>query len=213
MITRRGVALACLSAGLAGSQSRWARGQGVARTTTANDPYVIANPILGLANLIGDAANSLVTRDRADLSPLFSSVQTGTQSIPKCNVLFLYCNLDSAARISGHPFSFREAIKAAGAHVAVMASELSPETLSNREFAQGLTAKGDWPANIVITINRNGDFFGRFFRDLFSQMRAGTSMPMAWVNLAPQGPQQKSDIPATIALMEAGHIAFGTKKS
>lgn len=211
------MALACLSLGLAGSQSRLASAQSTPRPTTvenpdADKPYVIANPVLGLANLIGDAANSLVERDRADLSPLFASVQVGTQSVPKCNVLFLYCNLEGAARIVGQPFSLREAIKAAGAHVAVIASDVPPILLSRPEFGQALMAETDWPANIVITLRRNGDFFGKFFRDLFSQMRSGTTMPMAWVDLAPQGPQRNKDIPATIALMEAGHIAFGTKK-
>jgi hypothetical protein len=31
---------------------------------------------------------------------------------------------------------------------------------------------------------------------------------MAWVELAPQGPVQRDDIPGTICLMEAGQIAF-----
>ena len=69
-----------------------------------------------------------------------------------------------------------------------------------------------WAANVVITLSRNGEHFGRFFRELFGQMFAGTSMPMAFVDIAPQGPVQPKDIPGTIALMEAGHIAFGPKK-
>ena len=44
-------------------------------------------------------------------------------------------------------------------------------------------------------------------------MLAGTSMPLAWVKLAPQVPEQRPDIPATICLMEAGHIAFGSRTS
>ena len=39
---------------------------------------------------------------------------------------------------------------------------------------------------MVITMNRNGDGFARFFCDLFELMREGESFPMAWVTLAPQ---------------------------
>jgi hypothetical protein len=184
------------------------------RTNTVNDPYIIAKPVLGMWNLIGDAAGDLLARDRAELGPLFpNSVQVGAQSAPKCNVLFLYCALDASARISGHPTSMRDVIKAAGAHIAVLAADIPGALLSNREFGQSLSARSDWPANIVITLNRNGEHFGRFFRELFSQMQAGVTMPMAWVELAPQGPHQRSDIPGTICLMEAGHIAFGPRKA
>jgi hypothetical protein len=43
-------------------------------------------------------------------------------------------------------------------------------------------------------------------------MQQGTSMPMAWVELAPQGPAQPPDIPGAIFLAEVGHIAFGPNK-
>ena len=82
----------------------------------------------------------------------------------------------------------------------------------NPDFAQMLQSRGDWSANIVITLNRNGDTFSPFFRSLFADMRLGTSMPMAWAKLAPQGPQARSDIPGTLCLLEAGHIAFGVAK-
>ena len=184
------------------------------RTNTVNDPYIIPKPKLGMWNLIGDAGAALLAQDQADLGPLFAnSVQVGTQSVPRCNVLFLYCALDASTRVAGQSFSMRDVIKAARAHIAVLAADIPTAVLSSREFGQSLSARNDWPANIVITLNRNGEHFGRFFKELFSQMQAGVTMPMAWVTLAPQGPVQRKDIPGSICLMEAGHIAFGPKKA
>ena len=183
------------------------------RLTTIDRPYVIENASLGLLNLVGEAADDLLARDRADLAPVFAGrVQVSTRAVPRCNLLFLYCALDTSARVSGTEFSLRGVIKAAGAHVAVVASEVPAEILMAPGFGSSLGSARDWSANIVITMNRNGDSFGRFFRELFSQMQDGKTMPMAWVTLAPQVPQQSDDIPGTVCLMEAGHIAFGARK-
>jgi hypothetical protein len=183
------------------------------KTTTADNPYVISSPVLGLVNLLGSAGNALLEQDRKTLGGIFSSVQVADRAIPRCNVLFLYCTLETSGRVAGLSASFRDVIKEARAHIAVLASDLSPAVMQNPEFRKSLSARPDWPANIVITLNRNGEHFGRFFQQLFSQMRAGVGMPMAWVKLAPQGPSQPKDIPGTIALMEAGHIAFGAKRN
>jgi hypothetical protein len=180
------------------------------RTATMANPYVIANPALTFLNLAGDVGNALMARDYAALEFVFNgNIQIANRNLPRCNVLFLYGALDAAGRLAGNSFTFRDVIRGAGAHVAVLASELPPDVLSHSEFMKGLPGNGgDWPANIVITLRRNGDHFGRFFHQLFTFMLAGTSMPMAWVQLAPQVREQRSDIPATICLMEAGHIVF-----
>jgi len=184
------------------------------RTTTMDNPYVIADPALTFLNLAGDAGNDLMARDRATLEFVFNgNIQIANRNLPRCNVLFLYGALDASGRLAGNSFTFRDVIRGAGAHVAVLASELQPDLLSDPEFMKGLPGNGDWPANIVITLSRNGDHFGRFFHQLFSYMLAGTSMPLAWVKLAPQVREQRPDIPATICLMEAGHIAFGSRTS
>jgi hypothetical protein len=222
MLTRRHMVMASIAAAAAGpgdaaefeNGDRFRMAQGEPRTTTVDDPYVIATPSLGLLNLLGAKADKLLKQDQAELGPLFpGGVQVSTRQVPKCNVLFLYCDIDASSRLAGSSYSLRESIKAAGAHVAVVASEISEDILIGRGFAQAMGGRSDWPANIVITLNRNGDSFDRFFNNLFSRMRAGVSMPMAWVELAPQGPVQPKDIPGTIALMEAGHIVFGPKRS
>jgi hypothetical protein len=178
----------------------------------ANHPYVIDKPTMGIWNLIGDAAADIAARDRADLGSLFSDVRVGTGTAPDCDVLFLYCAVDKSGRISGQPFSIHDAIRAAGAHIVVLGSEIGTDELMSREFNQSLSTPSEWPANIVVTIKRKGDHFGDFFRELFSRMMDGVSMPMAWVKLAPQGPVQRRDNPETIAVMEFGHVAFGMRE-
>ena len=185
------------------------------RQTSVDNPYIITNPILGFVNVLGEAGNDLLARDRTEIGSVFSNRVNvaGPGQVPRCNVLFLYCNLDTSARIAGTTVPLRQAVKIAGAHIAVVASEVSVSMLTDRAFGQAIGVKNDWPANIVITGNRNGEHFGPFFREMFSKMMSGVTMPMAWVALAPQGGQQSKNIPGTIALMEAGHIAFGPKKS
>ena len=183
------------------------------RTTTANNPFIISNPSLAFVNLAGNEGKDLMAKDRAALQDIFrDNIQIADRTLPRCNVLFLYCALEASGRIAGMSFTFRDLIKGAGAHIAVLASGVPSALLSNPEFMKALPGPGDWPANIVITISRNGEHFGRFFHRLFALMQQGTSMPMAWVELAPQGPVQPPDIPGAIFLAEAGHIAFGPKK-
>jgi hypothetical protein len=173
---------------------------------TASNPFVIRNPSMGMLNLMGDPGNLLLAQDRKDIGDLFGdNLVATTTSVPRCNVLFLYCALEPSGRIVGQTFFVRDVITAAGANIAVVASEIPHEVMMK---AQYLSGKNDWPANIVVTAIRNGEHFGRFFHGLFSQMLAGVTMPFAWVNLAPQGPNQASDIPVMVCVMEAGHVVF-----
>lgn len=177
--------------------------------TTAEKPYLIRTPSLGLLNYLNELGHPLISKDLEKLGDLFpSNVHVGEQKIPSCNVLFLYCILEPSGRIAGQQFALRDVIRASGAHIVVVASENRPDVLTSPDFQRHLNSKNDWPANIVFTLNRNGETFGLFFQKLFSQMRAGISMPLAWVKLAPQGPISQADGPGTIALLEAGHIAF-----
>jgi hypothetical protein len=63
--------------------------------------------------------------------------------------------------------------------------------------------------NVVFTIDRQGDKFPRFFAEVFRRMYAGTSMLLAWVQLAPQvSGEEHSDLPGTVMAAELGHIVF-----
>src|SRR5690242_2155716 len=105
-------------------------------TATADTPLLINNPSLGLLNLAGERGEALLLKDFKDLGDLFpKNVTTGKQGqVPKCNVLFLYCSLEPDGRIVGHSVTVRDVIKTAGAHIAVIASDIPPEYFSNPEF-------------------------------------------------------------------------------
>ena len=95
--------------------------------------------------------------------------------------------------------------------MAVIASEVRADTLQNPDFVKSL-ARGDNAAvDLIITVNRNGEAFGRFFRSLFELMLTGVSMPMAWVTLAPQGPYASEDNPDMIFHTEAGGLTFAPR--
>ena len=153
-------------------------------------------------------------QDQAAFADIFGeNVRIADRTLPRCNVLFVYGAMDAFGRIAGMTWTFRDLARAAGAHIAVVASGLPLAMLADPGFMKTLPGGNDWPANIVITLDRKGEYFGQFFHRLFALMRQGISMPMAWVELAPQGPVQQHDIPATVMLCEAGHIAFGPKRT
>jgi hypothetical protein len=123
------------------------------RTTTVNNPFIISNPSLAFVNLAGNEGKDLMAKDRAALEDIFrDNIQIADRTLPRCNVLFLYCSLETSGRIAGTSFTFRDLIKGAGAHIAVLASGVPSALLSNPEFMKTLPGPGDWPANVVITL-------------------------------------------------------------
>jgi hypothetical protein len=167
----------------------------------------ITDPTLGFLNLGGDAFTSLLAEDRAALGPLFSKVETGTgYQISRCDVLFVYCDIAADGSLGlGKEITLRHVADRAGASIVVLASNNSAE--------HGIAASklpGPKRANLVWTLNRRGDSFPRFFKELFSRMKTGKSMPMAWVAISPQHRSEAhQDLPETICQMEGGQVRFG----
>ena len=64
--------------------------------------------------------------------------------------------------------------------------------------------------NLVLTLERKGENFVKFFGSLFSLMAQGRTMPMAWVKLAPQGGDSRRmhELPGTIFEVNLGQIKF-----
>jgi hypothetical protein len=181
------------------------RPQFTTRRTTHDNPLVIPGPRLGFWNLLGASATPIINEDHAALAPLFAATIDGGEAPPPCDVLLLYCRLEPDGRIAGSNHSLREAIWKARACITVVASENSPESYIAASKRPGLGR-----ANLVMTLARRGNAFPSFFRSLFGAMKEGMTMPMAWVELAPQIPgQDHENCPGTIFACEAGHIAFG----
>jgi len=67
------------------------------------------------------------------------------------------------------------------------------------------------PMNLVMTIERKGDLFPSFFKSLFGFMAFGHTMPMAWVELAPQNVNKTgSDTPGAIFSAGLGSLKFSS---
>lgn len=177
----------------------------------AAPPVIIDHPMIAFLNLAGTGCTTIAAEDRTLIGELFGRNAQVTTVPVQCDVMFLYCSFEPSGKIVGTESSLRDLIQDSKARVVVVASQPPADLASNREF-QAALAKGNNPTvNLVLTLNRNGDNFGRFFKSLFELMWTGLPMPMAWVKLAPQGGQQRDDIPGTVFLAGAGHIAFAPR--
>ena len=167
--------------------------------------FLIRSPQFGILNLKGESAEQLIAEDVDALMPILGSPVRGSTSAPFCNVLFIYCDIGSDGRISNFPGTLRDLIQTPGAPLVVVASENSGDAYIS-------TTKGQkhGRANLVMTLSRRGSVFPAFFARLFTDMKRGVSMPVAWVKLAPQGPvKEHENLPSTIFACEAGQMVFG----
>jgi hypothetical protein len=183
-----GVVIALLLGVLFVVYSRGSFGQGL----------TILNPRLGIANLGGEQFAAFLKEDRATLTPFFNEVTSSTDgSIPRCDVLFLYARLAPDGSVSGGAESLWHIADTAGATILVVASE-------NRNMPHANTFPRS-KASFVFTLDRKGEGFGRFFRELFTLMKAGKPMPVAWATIAPQNPRlMRPDMPDTMYAPGAG---------
>jgi hypothetical protein len=172
-------------------------------------PLSIGQPTIAFVNLSGTGCDNIVAEDSAEIGALFhGKVLITTAPVTDCDVLFLYCAVESSGNVVGQQASLRDLIGASGASVAVIASEVG--VIMSPEFQKSLGRGNNPPANLVITGNRNGAAFSRFYKSLFQLMWTGIPMPAAWNELAPQAPQQPHDnTPGSICIMEAGQVMFG----
>jgi hypothetical protein len=168
---------------------------------------VIKNPRFAMLNLQGEAAVALIAEDKAALAPIFGEPQVSKGVVPHCDVLFIYCEVSMEGVFVNAQQGLRDIIRDAGAKVVVIASENEGDAY----IAWGKTDRGTThgKANLVMTMTRNGTVFPSFFARLFTLMKQGRSMPMAWVKLAPQIPgHEHSDCPGAIFSCEAGQVRF-----
>ena len=161
---------------------------------------------IGFANLSGDDLGTIASEDAAALSPLFArSRLVDAHQIPSAEILFVYAHLNDDGTIKGPTRSgIRQVAQVTHAAIVVLASPNSGASIQN-----AVALPGPKTANIVFTLDRNGDGFSRFFRELFEKMRDGKDMLAAWVELAPQHPKANLPYaPETILLAEGGKLGF-----
>ena len=179
-------------------------GSPVTRRITVKNPLNIQSPRIGFFNLLGSVGQPLLDTDKAALGPLFTGVEESTTAPPVCSVLLIYASIDSTGSIAGSEYGLREIIRRSHAPIVIVASE-------NDLKAYMLSAKrtGYGQANLVLTFQRRGEHFAHFFVELFTRMSRGVTMPVAWVQLAPQIPgAAQENSPGTLFLAEISHIVF-----
>jgi hypothetical protein len=166
----------------------------------------IRNPKLGVLNLGGEEFAAIVNEDRAAFGSLFEEViVSGDGKVPQCDVLFVYARLEPDGSLRGADEStIRHA--AARAHCSIAVSACNNP--SDRVVAAG-KLQGPKDGSLVLTLDRKGDGFSRFFKELFTLMKSGKSMPAAWVKIAPQHTSvMPQHTPETIFLSEGKFVAF-----
>ena len=164
----------------------------------------IQSPSLGLLDLTGGNASAALAVDKGAFAALFDSLVESAAEVPPCNVLFVYCYIEADGSIRGCSKGIRELIHDSGAAVAVIATD-NP----GKNYIAATKRSSYGKANLVMTLNRKSDIFSQFFQRLFSEMKRGVSMPVAWNKLAPQIPGgAHTDCPDTIFACELGQLAF-----
>jgi hypothetical protein len=164
----------------------------------------LTTPKVGIFNLGGEKTKGLIGSDIVFLRGLFSEVEAGNLVPPRCDVLFLYAEFTADGTVLGSLLGLREIIRDSGAKVVVVASENS-----GGSYIKACKLQRYGRANLVMTLNRRGSAFGQFFMTLFSKMKSGISMPVAWNELAPQIPGEvHPDCPAMIFACEIGQLSF-----
>jgi len=175
-----------------------------AARTRRRRPLVIHSPRLGILNLKGETAEQLIAADVDALTPVLGSPVRGSASSPFCDVLFVYCDIAPDGRIRNFPGTLRDLIQTLRAPLVVVASENSGDA-----YISSTKGQRHGYANLVMTVSRRGGAFPPFFARLFTDMKRGVSMPVAWVKLAPQGPfKEHGNLPSTIFACEAGQMVF-----
>jgi hypothetical protein len=176
----------------------------VVRRVTFDRPLVIESPRIGFLNLLGSTAQSIVNEDKTALAPLFASSEESGFHVPICDVLMIYANLKSDGGVEGSPNGLREIIRESSASIVIVASENNDES-----FARASRKTGYGQANLALTVRRKGECFAAFYSRLFGKMFVGKSMPVAWVELAPQIPgETHPNSPEGYFIAEITHIVF-----
>jgi hypothetical protein len=168
---------------------------------------LIESPRFGILNLKNDAAASFVAEDSDALVPVLGQPRLSTNSVPKCDVLFIYCDIGPDGRVSKSKQGLAEIVRESEASIVVVATD----NTSGAYTAAGkhLARSG---ANVVLTLNRKGGNFPIFYSRLFTEMQSGESMPSAWVKLAPQIPGfEHPDCPGGFVVLGAGQLKFGPR--
>ena len=165
----------------------------------------IETPVLGILDLMSGEAEPEIESDSRALFHYFPSWTTSRKAPQSCDLLMLYARVNHDGTIDGSVQSLREIIRSSGASVVIIATDNPPD-----HYFEAVDETGYGQANLVLTIDRNGEAFDTFFEKLFDAMFHGETMPVAWNRLAPPVPEIRQErAPNTVFICERGQICYG----
>jgi hypothetical protein len=151
-------------------------------------------------NLLGKTGEGLAAEDKQGFSPLFSSCIESELEPPVCDVLLMYCKLTNGGKIINSSYYPPQIFEKSEAPIIVIASPNSGEEYIALGKPEGI--------NLVMILDRCGSNFVNFHTRLFTLMKQGRTMPVAWVELMPQDTRFMKDGPLAIFACNAGQIIF-----
>jgi hypothetical protein len=120
-------------------------------------------------------------------------------------VLLAYYRLRADGRPDGRDALLREVIAQAEAKVVIVALPNSTEA-----YIAGARRREHFPVNLIMTLDRHGAAFGRFFARLFGLMAGGREITDAWTCLCDASVDEpEAASPDTIFANEIGPLFFG----
>ncbi|HWR15952.1 MAG TPA: hypothetical protein VN577_14080 [Terriglobales bacterium] len=139
----------------------------------------------------------------SNLPELFSKLQD-------CDILHLFCDVSSLGTIvdaQGNSVSGNELVErclAANVKLLWIASE-NPANA----YIQGFNLNNK-PLNFVATLERRGQYFALFVENIVQRLKQGKTLPLAWVDLAPQTPQdpRHEQLPSCMFVAGRGSAIF-----
>lgn len=147
--------------------------------------------------------NNIIEFHAGSVSDFFDFIKNKT-----FDIVHLLVRVESGGTVeetSG--FELFECLSNAGAKLVIFASGNASDGYI--KLAPKARCRNINPMNVVMTLDRKGDLFQRFFQSLFDLMAAGDSMPAAWVKLIPQdGGKEHQNVPDTIVHAGLGQIGF-----
>ena len=146
------------------------------------------------------------SRYRDVLCKIISSLDDFNNELEKSfNVVHMFSDIDKAGIVAGLEISGTALIGRccdAGVMLLWMASDNNPDG-----YIAGFNPKGR-RISLVMTIKRHGNKFDAFLSRLLEKMSSGKSLPVAWVELAPQSDHapEQAELPESIYSAGGGQL-------
>lgn len=178
----------------------------------------IPDPKILLCSISGDDTDAaLLAQDKLIYQNLFKNISEHNAASVKdfyvlvgdkhFDIVHLSVGIESNGTIAGEPaVEFLKNLTKENVKLVVFARNMSSDSAIEAFHA---SKTGSIRTNWIETLDRKGERFGKFFRQLFDEMAKGETLFTAWAKIAPQadGPWMES-LPDTIFIPNRGDVRF-----